>query len=142
MADETAGPLYRTSNRLAAWILLFVSLGAAVVINANGRPSVGTGLIGAVCVLVAFLALSSIRFKVQATPDRLVVCSGGPTRKIPWADVKGFGIDEKRGRNVYVVVPGERKMLLPIPEVRTGKVTAAEVQDDLQRYWKAHRQRR
>ena len=141
MADE-AGPVYRASNRLAAWILLFVALGAAVAINANGKPSVGTGLIGAVLVLVAFLALSSIRFKVQATPDRLVVCSGGPTRKIAWADVKGFGVDEKRGRNVYVVVPPDRKMLLPIPDVRTGKITATQVRDDLSRYWKSHRNRR
>jgi len=142
VAEEAAGPTYRASNRLAAWILLFVALGAAVAINANGTPSVGTGLIGAVCLLVAFLALSSIRFKVQATPDRLIVCSGGPTRKIPWADVKGFGIDERRGRNVYVVVPPDRKMLLPIPDVRTGKVTPAEVRDDLSRYWKSHRNRR
>jgi hypothetical protein len=139
---EDSGPLYRASNRIPAWILLFVSLGAAVAINANGRPSVGTGLIGALCLLVAFLALSSLRFKVKAEPERLVVCSGGPTRKIPWADVKGFGIDERRGRNVYVVVPGDRKMLLPIPDVRTGKITAVEVRDDLQRYWKAHRHRR
>jgi hypothetical protein len=92
-----------------------------------------------VCLLVAFLALSSLRFKVRAEPRQLVVCSGGPTRKIPWADVQGFGIDEKRGRNVYVVVPGDRKMLLPIPEVRTGKITPAEVRDQLQRYWKTHR---
>ena len=140
MAEE-AGPVYRTSNRKAAWILLFVALGAAVAINAKGRPSVGTGLLGALCLLVAFLALSSIRFKVRAEPNQLVVCSGGPTRKIPWADVQGFGIDEQRGRNVYVVVPGDRKMLLPIPDVRTGKITAVEVRDDLQQYWKAHRHR-
>ncbi|MGH9010574.1 MAG: PH domain-containing protein [Acidimicrobiia bacterium] len=116
-----------------------MSLGAAVAINANGRPSVGGGLVGAVCLLVALLALSSLRFKVRAEPRHLVVCSGGPTRKIPWADVQGFGIDEKRGRNVYVVVPGDRKMLLPIPEVRTGKITPTEVRDQLQRYWKTHR---
>ena len=141
MADES-GPLYRASNRLPAWVLFFVSLGAAVVINAHGRPSVGTGVLGGVCLLVAFLAASSLRFKVKAEPNRLVVCSGGPTRKIPWADVKGFGIDENRGRNVYVVVPGDRKMLLPIPDVRTGKITPVEVRDELQRYWKAHRNRR
>jgi hypothetical protein len=139
---EESGPVYRASNRPAAWVLLFVALGAAVAINSHGRPSVGTGLVGALCLLVAFLALSSIRFKVRAEPNRLVVCSGGPTRKIPWADVKGFGIDERRGRNVYVVVQGDKKMLLPIPEVRTGKITAAEVRDELQRYWKSHRHRR
>jgi len=141
VADEM-GPVYRTSDRLPAWSLLFVALGAAVVINAKGRPSVGTGLLGALCLLVAFLALSSIRFKVRAEPSYLVVCSGGPTRKIPWSDVKGFGVDERRGRNVYVVVPGDKKMLLPIPDVRTGKITATQVQEDLQRYWKSRRHRR
>jgi PH (Pleckstrin Homology) domain-containing protein len=141
MAEES-GPVYRASNRPAAWVVLFVSLGAAVVINAKGRPSVGSGLLGGVCVLIAFLALSSLRFKVRAEPRHLVVCSGGPTRRIPWADVQGFGIDEKRGRNVYVVVPGDRRMLLPIPDVRTGKITPTEVRDELQRYWKTHRHRR
>ena len=142
MADEAPGPIFRTSNRLPAWILFFLSLGAAAVINANGRPSVGKGILGAVCLLVAFLALSSVRFKVQALPRHLVVCSGGPTRKIAWADIQGFGIDEKRGRNVYVVVPPDRKMLLPIPDVRTGKITPTEVRDQLQRYWKTHRHAR
>jgi hypothetical protein len=142
VADEAPGPIFRTSNRLPAWILFFLSLGAAAVINANGRPSVGKGILGAVCLLVAFLALSSVRFKVQALPRHLVVCSGGPTRKIAWADIEGFGIDEKRGRNVYVVVPPDRKMLLPIPDVRTGKITPTEVRDQLQRYWKTHRHAR
>jgi PH (Pleckstrin Homology) domain-containing protein len=141
VAEET-GPVYRASNRPAAWVVLFLSLGAAVGINAKGRPSVGSGLLGGVCVLIAFLALSSLRFKVRAEPRHLVVCSGGPTRRIPWADVQGFGIDEKRGRNVYVVVPGDRRMLLPIPDVRTGKITPTEVRDELQRYWKTHRHRR
>jgi hypothetical protein len=142
VADEEPGPVFRASNRLPAWTLFFVALGAATAINSNGRPSIGTGIIGAVCLLVAFLALSSLRFKVRAEPRHLVVCSGGPTRKIPWADVQGFGIDEKRGRNVYVVVPPERRMLLPIPDVRTGKITPTEVQDQLQRYWKTHRHNR
>ena len=141
-AEEERGPVFRASNRTAARILFLVSLGAAVAINANGRPSVGKGILGALCLLVAFLALSSVRFKVQANPRHLVVCSGGPTRKIAWSDVQGFGIDEKRGRNVYVVVPPDRKMLLPIPDVRTGKITANEVRDQLQSYWKAHRPRR
>jgi hypothetical protein len=139
---EESGPVYRASNRKAAWMLLFVALGASVVVNTNGRPSLGKGILGGLCLLVAFLALSSIRFKVSAEPNRLVVCSGGPTRKIPWAEVQGFGIDENRGRNVFVVVSGERRVLLPIPDVRTGKITPMEVRDDLQRYWKLHRHRR
>jgi hypothetical protein len=139
---EDAGPVYRASNRRAAWIVFLVSLGVAMAINANGRPSLGRGVVGAVCLLVALLALSSLRFKVRAEPCHLVVCSGGPTRKIPWSEVQGFGIDERRGRNVYVVVPGDRKLLLPIPEVRTGRITAAEARDALQRYWKTHRHAR
>ena len=142
MAEEESGPVFRASNRSAAWILFFVALGAAAAINANGRPSVGKGIVGALCLLVAFLALSSVRFKVRAEPRHLVVCSGGPTRKIPWSDVQGFGVDEKRGRNVYVEVPPDRKLLLPIPEVRTGKITADEAREQLQRYWKSHRHNR
>ncbi len=142
MAEEESGPVFRASNRSAAWILFFVALGGAAAINANGRPSVGKGIVGALCLLVAFLALSSVRFKVRAEPRHLVVCSGGPTRKIPWSDVQGFGVDEKRGRNVYVEVPPDRKLLLPIPEVRTGKITADEARDQLQRYWKTHRHNR
>lgn len=142
MADQP-GPVFRSvgPSRAAAWVVLLVSLAAAVGINSSAGPSVGTGIVGAVCLVVAFLALSSLRFQVRAEPTRLVVCSGGPTRKIPWSDVHGFGVDEKRGRNVYVVVPGDRKMLLPIPDVRTGKVQPGEVRDELQRYWKAHRRR-
>ena len=142
MAEEESGPVFRASNRSAAWILFFVALGGAAAINANGRPSVGKGIVGALCLLVAFLALSSVRFKVRAEPRHLVVCSGGPTRKIPWSDVEGFGVDEKRGRNVYVEVPPDRKLLLPIPEVRTGKITADEAREQLQRYWKTHRHNR
>lgn len=142
MADQT-GPVYRSAggSRKAAWVVLLVSLGAAVGVNASGGPSLGTGVLGAVCLVIAFLALSSLRFQVRAEPTELVVCSGGPTRRVPWRDVKGFGVDEKRGRNVYVVVDSDRKMLLPIPDVRTGKVEPGEVRDELQRYWKAHRRR-
>ena len=42
MAEDEPGPVFRASNRLPAWILFFVALGAAAAINANGRPSVGT----------------------------------------------------------------------------------------------------
>ena len=141
MADQP-GPVYRSAgpNRVAAWVVLLVSLGVTVGMNSGGA-SVGTGIVGAICLVVALLALSSLRFRVRAEPAQLVVCSGGPTRRIPWSDVKGFGVDERRGRNVYVVVDDDRKLLLPIPDVRTGKVKAAEVRDELQRYWKAHRRR-
>lgn len=138
--DEDAGPVYRASNRPAAGVVFVVSVAVAVWVNGSGGgPSLVTGAIGAVCLVVAFLAVSSLRFQVRADPDRLVVCSGGRVRRIPWSEVKGFGIDERRGRNLFVVLPGERKVLLPIPEVRSGRITATEARDELQRYWKAHR---
>jgi hypothetical protein len=141
--SEEPGPVYRSAgpSRAAAWVVLLVSLGATIGLNSSGGPTVGTGIIGAICLVIAFLAASSLRFQVKALPSQLVVCSGGPTRKIPWPNVKGFGVDEQRGRNVYVVVDDDRRMLLPIPDVRTGKVSPADVRDELQRYWKAHRRR-
>lgn len=139
MAEES-GPVYRSArgSRIAAWIVLLASLGVALGTN-GGKASVKTGVVGGVCLIVAFLALSSLRFQVRAEPSHLVVCSGGPTRKIPWSQIKGFGVDERRGRNVYVVAGDDRKMLLPIPDVRTGKISPTEVRDELQRYWKNHR---
>jgi hypothetical protein len=118
-------------------ILLAASLVAAgwAILTASGAAVV----IVAACGVVAFLAQSSLRFQVRATPDHLVVCSGGPVRRIPWSEVKGFGIDQRRGRVLYVELSGQRKKLLPIPEVRTGRTTPTEVRDALQRYWKTHR---
>jgi Bacterial PH domain len=141
VADEL-GPVYRSTggSRAAAWVVFLVSVGAAFLINGRGGgPTVGSGVVAAVCLLVAFLALSSLRFQVRAQPDKLIVCSGGRVRKIPWSEVKGFGVDPKRGRVLFVVLPGERRIMLPVPEVRAGRVPATEVRDELQRYWKRHR---
>jgi Bacterial PH domain len=118
-------------------VVLAASLGAAGWAILSGLAA--SVVVVAVCGVVAFLAQSSLRFQVRATPDYLVVCSGGPVRRIPWSEVKGFGIDERRGRVLYVVLSGQRKKMLPIPEVRTGRITPAEVRDALQRYWKTHR---
>lgn len=139
---ERTGPVYRASgpNRVAAWIVLVASLAVAVGANARGGgATAATAVVGAVCVVVAFLAASSLRFQVQAKPDYLVVCSGGPTRRIPWSEVKGFGVDERRGRVIYVLLSGGRKRLLPVPDVRSGRISAKQVRDELQRYWKARR---
>ena len=119
-------------------MLLVASLVVAVAVNAGGATP-GTSAVAAVCLLVAFLASSSLRFQVQAKPEHLVVCSGGPTRRIPWSQVKGFGVDERRGRVIYVVLAGGQKRMLPVPEVRTGRITADQVRNELQRYWKARR---
>ena len=142
MVSEPTGPVYRASgpNRAAAWIVLIGSLAVAFGVNARGGgATAATGAVGAVGVIVAFLAASSLRFQVRAKPEHLVVCSGGPIRRIPWSEVKGFGVDERRGRVIYVVLSGGRKRMLPVPDVRTGRITANEVRDDLQRYWKARR---
>jgi hypothetical protein len=139
MADE-AGPIYRSTgpSRIAAWITFLVAIGVAVSINGGGVAP-ASGVIGAILLVVAFLALSSLRFQVRAKPEHLVVCSGGPVRKIPWSEIKGFGVDEKRGRILFVELRDDRKMMLPVPEVRAGKMRAQDVRDDLARYWKAHR---
>jgi len=139
MADE-AGPIYRSTgpSRIAAWITFLVAIGIAVSINGGGVPP-ASGVIGAILLVVAFLALSSLRFQVRAKPEHLVVCSGGPVRKIPWSEIKGFGVDEKRGRILFVELRDDRKMMLPVPEVRAGKMRAQDVRDDLARYWRSHR---
>jgi hypothetical protein len=123
--SQPTGPVYRASgpNRAAAWAVLVGSLAVAVAVNAAGRGATA----------------ASLRFQVRAKPEHLVVCSGGPTRRIPWSQVKGFGVDERRGRVLYVVLSDGRKRMLPVPEVRTGRITAKEVRDELQRYWKARR---
>ena len=141
MVSEATGPVYRASgpNRAAAWVVLAGSLVVAVGVNAGGGASAATGVVGALCLIVAFLAVSSLRFQVRAKPDHLVVCTGGPVRRIPWSEVKGFGVDERRGRVIYVVLSGGQKRMLPVPDVRAGRITANEVRDDLQRYWKTHR---
>jgi len=142
VVSEPTGPFYRASgpNRAAAWVVLVGSLAVAVGVNAgSGGASAATGAVGAVCLIVAFLAASSLRFQVRAKPDHLVVCSGGPVRRIPWSEVKGFGVDERRGRVIYVVLSGGQKRMLPVPDVRAGRITAKEVRDDLQRYWKTRR---
>jgi Bacterial PH domain len=140
--SQPIGPVYRSSgpNRAAAWVVLVGSLVVAVAVNAAaGRATAATEAVAAVCVVVAFLAASSLRFQVRAKPEHLIVCSGGPTRRIPWSQVKGFGVDEHRGRVLYVVLRDGRKRMLPVPEVRAGRITAKEVRDELQRYWKGRR---
>ena len=139
--SEATGPVYRASgpNRVAAWVVLVASLAVAVAVNAGGGATALSAAVGVVCLVVAFLAASSIRFQVQAKPEHLVVCSGGPVRRIPWSEVKGFGVDERRGRVLYVVLAGGRKRMLPVPDVRSGRITAKEVRDELQRYWKGRR---
>ena len=68
--NEQAGPVFKSvgPSRAAAWVVLLVSLGGAIGLNSSGGPSLGTGIIGAICLVVAFLAFSSLRFQVKALP--------------------------------------------------------------------------
>jgi hypothetical protein len=85
------------------------------------------------------MAWAALRLEVRATPDALVVCSGRATRRFPWADVRGFEIDRRTGREVAVLLKGNARQRLPIVEVATRRVPAETVRDELERYWKAHR---
>jgi hypothetical protein len=139
--DEQPAPVYQATgtNRAAAWIMLVVPLAVAVWVNRGGGVTVGTVILDAACLLVAFLAASTLRFCVRATPDHLVVCSGGPVRKIPWSEVKGFGVDERTKRDVFVVLADKRKKRLPVAAIAAGQTSPTEVRDSLQRYWKTSR---
>jgi hypothetical protein len=136
--DEDAAPVYRASprNRLAAWVVLAGTVGVPlfVFLTGGGAPPVAVVL----SIVVALLAAAALRFQVRAEPNHLVVCWGGRVRRIPWAQVKGFGVD-RAGRDVYVVLADKRKKRLPLVDVSTRRVAATDVRDALQRYWKTHR---
>ena len=139
--SEELGPVYRASpaNRTAAWIIVAASVGVVAIQTAGGLSTKAV-TISAVFTVFALLAAASLRFQVRAEPDRLVVCWGGPVRRIPWSEIKGFGVDDRKGRRgVYLVVGDKHKRRLPLSDVSAGKISATEVRDALQRYWKAHR---
>src|SRR2546430_5497897 len=43
---------------------------------------------------------------------------------LPISEVKGFGVDEHRGRVIYVVLSGGRKRMLPVPAARSEEHTS------------------
>jgi len=133
------GPVYRASkvSRGAAWLVLActagISIAAIVTSGADAtRAVVVSGLFG-------LMAWAALRLEVRATPDALVVCGGRTTRRFPWADVRGFEIDRRTGRDIAVLLKGNARQRLPIVEVATRRVPAETVRDELERYWKAHR---
>ena len=138
MADGPA-LVYRASkvSRGAAWVVLAcaaaVSIGA--ITNAGGTPTSAILLSG----VFALAGWALLRLEVRATPEVLVVCGGRRTRRFPWADVRGFEINPRSDREIFVLVKGNARHLLPIASVASRRVPAAEVRDDLERYWKAHR---
>ena len=141
MHEDTA-PVYRASpgNRTRAWVVVVGTAGVALWAILTGGPSIKAFAISGVFAFFGLLAAASLRFVVRAEPDHLVVCWGGPVKRIPWSQIKGFGVDDRTGRGgVYVVMADKRKRRLPLSDVSTRKISATEVRDALQRYWKVHR---
>jgi hypothetical protein len=105
---------------------------------AMGRHGPKAVVLSGLFAVIAFLAIGALRFQVRAEPDYLVVCWGGRLRRIPWSQIKGFGVGERAGAHVYIVL-AEGQKRLPLADVSNGQLSAAEVRDTLQRYWKTHR---
>ena len=138
MADEP-GPVYRASrlSRGAAWLVLACAAGISVY----GLISSGAASTKAIAVsgLFGLMAWAALRLEVRATPDALIACGGRRIRRFPWADVRGFEIDPRTGREISVLLQGNARHRLPIVEVATRRVPAESVRDELERYWRAHR---
>jgi hypothetical protein len=136
---EEPGPVYQASklSRGAAWLVLGCAAGVSVygLITQGGASAKAI----AVSALFGLLAWAALRLEVRATPDALVVCGGRTTRRFPWADVRGFEIDQRTGREISVLLKGNARQRLPIVEVATRRVSAETVRDELERYWKSHR---
>jgi hypothetical protein len=140
--DEDTGPVYRATaaNRVVAGIVLAAAAGAVVwAFLSSGGPSPKAVALSGVFALIGFLAFAALRFQVRAEPEHLVVCWGGPVRRIPWSQIKSFGIGGRNDRDVYIVLADKRKKRLPLVEVSNQQTSAAEVREALQRYWRAHR---
>jgi hypothetical protein len=131
--------VYRASkvSRGAAWVVLACAAGVAVaaITNTGGAPTSAIVVSG----LFVLAAWALLRLEVRATAEGLVVCGGRRTRRFPWADVRGFEVNRKTDREIFVLLKGNARHLLPIADVASRKVPADQVRDDLERYWKAHR---
>lgn len=138
MVDEP-GPVYRASkvSRGAAWLVLGCAAAIAVtaLLRAGGASTKAVAVSG-VFVLAAWAAL---RLEVRATADALIVCGGRTTRRFPWSDVRGFEVDPRTGRDIFVLLKGNARHRLPIVDVATRRIPAEDVRGELERYWKAHR---
>jgi hypothetical protein len=135
------GPVYRASqlSRGAAWVVLAATAGVAGwgIVTAGGASTKAVVVSG----VFALLATAALRLEVRAEPDHLVVCWGARQQRIPWSAVRGFEIDDQTGRDVFVVLDGNRRQRLPVVDVATRRVAAADVRDALRRYWRDQRGR-
>jgi hypothetical protein len=131
--------VYRASavTRVAAWLVLastaVVALSAILTAGSVAtKPVLVTGLF-------ALFATAALRLGVRADPDGLVICWGGRVRRIPWSDVRGFQVDDRTGRDVFVLTADKRRERLPVVEVAMRRTPAPEVRAALEGYWRAHR---
>lgn len=134
---EERGPLYRASkvSRGAAWLVLACTAGVAVVAltsELDSKPLV-------VLAIFSLMAWAALRLEVRATPDALVACSGRKILRFPWAEVRGFEIDQRTDREIFVLLKGNARHRLPIVDVATRRIPAEAARAELERYWKAHR---
>jgi hypothetical protein len=140
--DDEAGPVYRATaaNRVVAAVVLCA---AAIVwaIGSGGSPITVVALTAGAAV-IGFLAFAALRFQVRAEPDHLVVCGGGRRRRIPWSQIKSFGIGGPKGNDVFIVLADKRKQRLPIVQITNGQTSPTEARDALQRYWRTQLSRR
>jgi hypothetical protein len=134
--------VYRASHvtRVAAWVVLASTAAVAIwAIGGGGaaamKPVLVTGLF-------ALLATAALRLGVRADPDQLVICWGGRVRRMPWSDVRGFEVDDRTDRDVFVLLTDKRRERLPVVEVAMRRTSAVEVRTALDAYWRAHRHSR
>ncbi len=138
MAEEP-GPLYQASklSRGAAWLVIGCAAGVSVygIIMSGGASTKAIAVSG----LFGIMAWAALRLEVRATPEALVVCGGRTTRRFPWADIRGFEIDQRTGREISVLLKGNARHRLPIVEVASRRVPAETVRAELEQYWRLHR---
>ena len=136
---EEPGPVYRASklSRGAAWVVLACAFGVAIfgILHSAGAATKAIAVSG----VFGLLAWAALRLEVRATPDSLFACAGRRVYRFPWSDVRGFEVDPRTEREIYVLVKGNIRHRLPIVDVATRRIPAEVARGELERYWRAHR---
>lgn len=137
--EEEPGPVYRASkvSRAASWLVLACAAGVSIfgILNSAGAATAAI----VVSAIFGLFAWAALRLEVRATPDSLYVCGGRKVYRFPWADVRGFEVDPRTDREMFVLLKGNVRHRLPIVDVATRRIPAEHVRSELERYWKAHR---
>ena len=136
---EEPGPVYRASklSRGAAWVVLACAAGVSIfgILHSAGAATRAI----AVSAVFGLLAWAALRLEVRATPDGLYACGGRRLYCFPWTDVRGFEVDPRTDREIFVLLKGNARHRLPIVDVATRRIPAEHARAELERYWKAHR---